>query len=360
MKKENIFIITRAMYPNLAPRAHRATELAKELARQGHNVTIAAVLGKYDYSEFEKQYNIKVENLGVSKYEWITSDRDNRNISLWRKGIIYFLRKWFLFPDIKISFRVAKYLKNKNNIDKLITIAIPYSIHFGATYAKTHHKNLLNTKWISDCGDPFFYSKIAFYFKKLESRWKQTTDYITIPTEKIKKFFGKEYEKKIHIIPQGFSFDSRRAKYQKNDIVTFAYSGMVYPKARDPREFLKFLKSFDKDFKFVVYTNKPQLFQPFYQDLGEKLEMRNYVEHDELIYQLSKMDFLINISHKDASPSKMIDYMLADRPILEIDSTFNQKEQFIQFYNGDYTNKKILSNFDDYKIENVAKKFIEL
>lgn len=360
MAKEKILIVSGVIYPRLSPRAHRATELAKELSRQGHDVTLVAQLGKYDYKEFEKKYNIKVEDIGSSKFVWVLSDRENRKLPLWRKGVIFLLRKLFEFPDITIAFRVAKYLKRKESFDRVITLAIPYSVHFGMSYAKRHYSQFENTKWISDCGDPFFYSKIAFYFKKVESRWKQTTDYITIPTEKIKKFFGKEYEKKIHIIPQGFSFDSKRSKYQKNDIVTFAYSGMVYPKARDPREFLKFLKSFDKDFKFVVYTNKPQLFQPFYQDLGEKLEMRDYVEHDELIYQLSKMDFLVNISHKDASPSKMIDYMLADRPILEIDSTFNQKEQFIQFYNGDYTNKKILSNFDDYKIENVAKKFLEL
>lgn len=361
MKTENILIISRAIYPKLAPRAHRATELAKELARQGHDVTLAAVLGKYDYSEFEKQYNIKVENLGISKYEWISSDRENLNISLCRKGIIYFLRKLFLFPDIKIAFRVAKYLKRKRDIDRLITIAIPYPIHFGATYAKKHYKNLEQTKWISDCGDPFVYNKIAFYFKKIKRKWEQATDYITIPTEKIKKFYSSDVHEKIKIIPQGFSFAGIKvAEYKKNEIVTFAYSGMVYPGARDPREFLTYLTTLQLNFRFVVYTNKRKLFEPFIPLLGKKLIMRDYVEHKELVYELSKTDFLINISHKDASPSKMIDYMLAKRPILEITSNFRQQEEFLQFINKDYTNRKIISNFESYDIENVAKEFLAL
>lgn len=358
--KENILIVSAVIYPRLSPRAHRATELAKELAKQGHSVTLAAQLGNYDYSDFEKENNLKIEDIGSSKYVWVISERENRKLSLFRKGLIYLLRKPFLFPDITIAFRVAKYLKNKQNIDRLITIAIPYPVHFGAMYAKKHNKNLKQTKWISDCGDPFTHNKIAFYFKKIKRKWEKATDNITIPTEKIKKFYSPEVHDKIKIIPQGFSFSVQRAEYKKNEVVTFAYSGMVYPGLRDPRNFLTYLTSLPFNFKFVVYTNNQKLFEPFISHLGEKIEIRQYVEHNELIYELSKMDFLINIFHKDASPSKMIDYMLARRPILEITSDFQQQEEFNQFLKGDYQQRKILNNFEDFNIKNIATQFLNL
>ena len=38
----------------------------------------------------------------------------------------------------------------------------------------------------------------------------------------------------------------------------------------------------------------------------------------------------------------------------------NQIEQFSQFFNADYSSQLIIDNIDDYRIENVAQKFIEL
>ncbi len=73
---QKILIISRTIFPKLVPRAHRATELAKELARQGNEVTLAAVLGKYNYTRFQEETGIRVCDLGMSGFEWINSDRE--------------------------------------------------------------------------------------------------------------------------------------------------------------------------------------------------------------------------------------------------------------------------------------------
>ena len=52
-KKKNL-IISAVMYPRISPRELRATELAKELASQGHKVILFAVSAEYYYTEFEK------------------------------------------------------------------------------------------------------------------------------------------------------------------------------------------------------------------------------------------------------------------------------------------------------------------
>lgn len=366
MEKQKILIIASVIFPRLVPRAHRATELAKELARQGHEVTLCAVLGKYDYSEFEQKNHIKVHDLGKSKYEWICSDKENLPLSLWRKGVIFLLRRWLEFPAVLVGLRTAKYLKTSERYDRMITIAVPYPIHWGATYAMRHYEHLKGMKWISDCGDPYMLNPIGtppFYFKWVEKWWCKTTNYITVPTEAAMDGYYPEFRNKIRVIPQGFVFDdSLLALYSKNPVPTFAYSGMVYPQKRDPRPFLDFLSQWNQDFRFIVYTNKPAMFQPYQDKMGNKLELRTYVPREQLLYELSKMDFLVNIRNESAvqTPSKLIDYYLTHRPILEITSLFEEKDAFMEFVNGDYHHQKTIDHPEQFNIVNVAQKFLEL
>lgn len=363
---QKILIISRTIFPKLVPRAHRATELAKELARQGNEVTLAAVLGKYNYTRFQEETGIRVCDLGMSGFEWINSDREPKSISIWRKVVVFILRRWFAFPDILLGKRTAHFLKKCEHYDRLITIAIPYSIHWGATYAKRHYLNLRDTIWISDCGDPFMgnpMSRQPFYFKYVEKLWCRTTDFISVPTELAIDGYYPEFKFKIRIIPQGFVFDhSLVANYHKNPVPTFAYSGMVYPHKRDPRHFLEYLKKRGGEFKFVVYSSKQDLFEPYKASLGDKLELRSYIPHDQLIHELSKMDFVINIRNESSVqvPSKLIDYYLTNRPILEISSAFNEDDTFEEFCREDYHSQLVIEEPQRFNITNVAKAFAEL
>ncbi len=63
-----IVIMSQNCFPSLGPRQHRTTELAKELARRGHEVIVYALLGNYDYSGFSGHTGITFKNLGVSKF----------------------------------------------------------------------------------------------------------------------------------------------------------------------------------------------------------------------------------------------------------------------------------------------------
>ena len=362
---QKVLIISQVIFPSLVPRAHRATELAKELARQGYNVTLLAALGGYDYSEFMRTTGITVKDLGHSPFEWHTS-AGNKKLALWRKGVIFLLRKWLCFPEILIAKRVSKFMENNTEFDRIITIAIPYAIHWGMGRARRRNPKLGKVVWISDCGDPFMgngHGSKPFYFKWVEKRWCRSTDYITVPTEVAINGYYPEFHNKIRVIPQGFVFDdSLLAPYKKNRIPTFAYSGMVYPQKRDPRKFLDYLVKRRGDFRFVVYTNKSDIFKPYYEKLGDKLEMRNYVPHDQLIHELSKMDFVVNIRNESTVqvPSKLIDYYMAHRPILEITSAFNENDIFEEFCREDYHNQTIIENPERFDIRNVAKAFTEL
>lgn len=359
-----IVIIARNCFPKLGPRSHRATELAKELARQGHEVVLYALLGNYNYMSFEKETKVKVKNLGISKFG-ISDNTEFSKRNYFYRAIRKFLGKYLEFPNIELVSMVKNALECENNIDYLITIASPHTIHWGASGFIKKNKGKVKF-WVADCGDPFMKNPFhphPFYFKNVEKKWGKLCNYITVPIKEAKKAYYPEFSGKIKVIPQGFSFrDIRLFDYTPNTIPTFAYSGIVYDGLRDPTEFLKYLSTLKSDFRFIVYTKSVSAFNQFKHRLGNKLEIRDYIPREELIYELSKMDFLINFKNKSGvqQPSKLIDYAISKRPILDIDTSFDQKDIFHEYLDANYSRGKVVHNIERFNIENVARSFIIL
>ncbi|GGE05094.1 hypothetical protein [Psychroflexus salis] len=359
-----IVIVAVAIYPRISPRSFRATELAKEFAVKGHDVTLMACTGKYNYKEFEAKYNVKVKDIGTPAF--LTKNSDGKiNLPLWKKAIIYTLNRFLEFPDILLLNKVRKKIVNEGDIDLLITVALPFPIHWGAAVIK---KRNFKT-WVSDCGDPYMGNSIKkpfFYFKYVEKFWCRKTDFITVPITQAKNSFYKEFRDKIKVIPQGFNFDKLKLfKYTQNKIPTFIYAGLFYKNNRDPFNFLTYLSNLQLEFKFIIYTPNKRLLLPFIDKLGDKLVIENSIPRDELIAQMSKADFLINFTNLNISnqlPSKLIDYSLANRPILELTSNFeeNEKHNFENFLVNNFENQKKIKNLKQYNIKIVAKKFLSI
>jgi hypothetical protein len=188
--------------------------------------------------------------------------------------------------------------------------------------------------------------------------------YVTIPYLKLKKYYKKKYHDKIKIIPQGLDFRQvRLAEYRVNPVPTFAYAGTFMKHFRDPRLFLTYLSKIKADFKFIAYTNKKGLISGFTERLSGKLEIREYIPRLQLIYELSRMDFLINIQNgnKKDYPSKLIDYTLTKRPVLEINSFVLDEAAIMAFFKRDFDSyNAALKNIDQYDIERVAEQFLGL
>ncbi len=370
MDRLNILVISRIILPALSPRAFRTTELAKELSRLGHNVTVYAVLGNYDYSEFEKESGVKVRNIG--KMLLGSSDSEgNYRYTLMDKILYHSLNRLLEYPDIELMFRIPGILKKESKTDFLITIAHPHQIHWGAALAKmVFSKNTFPKVWVSDCGDPYtlnpFSKKSFFYFIYVEKWWGRKTDCITIPLEAGKIGYYPEFHPKIQVIPQGFDFTNIKIdkSFEKNSIPTFAYSGSIYPGQRDPRSFLNYLSLINFNFKFVIYTSTPDYYSEFKVLLNQKLELKPYITREQLIFELSKMDFLINFKNPDTIqlPSKIIDYLQTNRPIMEVSSNFSELESttFIEFINGNFENRLVEFDIQQFNIRNVAQKFVHL
>lgn len=364
-----ILLLSQHIFPMQTPRAHRTTELMKEFSRQGHEVTVYAVLGKYDYSDFLEIYpSITLQNLQLKwMYHPYNSDGDGKRYFI-DKALGKLFGKQFIFPNFEFYYRIQEILKNDNQYDLVISIADPHQIHWGVACYRKNNSTNFPKKWIADCGDPFMNNETTkIYpkkFAKYEHLFSQLADFITVPEPEAVNGYYQQYRDKIRIIPQGFEFEiSTEKKEAYNPIPTFAYSGTFYEDIRNPKKFTELLCEIDKPFKFIVYSNHTQLLDSFREKLGNKMEIRKGIPRDELLIELEKMDFLLNLANVNRPnqiPSKLIDYAITGRPIFNVDPLNPNREELNLFLSGNYHSAYQVENMEKYKITNVAKSFLEI
>lgn len=349
-----ILIISSSFAPDNSPRSFRTTELVKELSRRGHDITVYLPHSKTDRTSFLEQYvNVTIKESIVPA----------RKLSGSLSSVFYYL---FCYPAIKYYFGLPGILKNEGDYDLLISIAAPHPIHWGVARAFKMNPNLAKV-WIADCGDPFMLAnrdkgEKPFYFKYFEHSWCKKADYITIPVENARTGYYPEYRDKIRIIPQAFDFSEIvHAEYKKNSVPTFAYAGRFVMRDLDPRPIMDYLLKRGGDFKFIAYTQQRHLFDGYIEKMGNRLELRDFVDRKTLLFELSKMDFLLYLTCSDPTrtPSKMIDYTLTGRPIMSIDSCNIDTKLFSAFLDGDYRQRSIV-DIEDSNIINATSKFLSL
>ena len=97
--QKKILIIGNSFFPEKSPRSIRTTELAKEFAKQGHQVTVMVPREEKDHSEFEKNYNITIKDLGHHNFE-INITSGSKIIKLLKRGLRRGLDLFFHYPNI--------------------------------------------------------------------------------------------------------------------------------------------------------------------------------------------------------------------------------------------------------------------
>jgi hypothetical protein len=367
MNNQKILICSVSFYPRISPRSQRATELAKEFARLGHEVNVLTLNDRQeDIEKFAKTHAIKVDDFVNGKYSFKRT-RPKGAIGMITKVIDKLLLFLFLWPDIKLTFLLKnKLLTLDEKYDLIISIAIPFPVHWGVALALDKNRDLTKV-WVADCGDPFIGNKeskikIPFYFRYLENWFCKKPDFITVPISKAVNAYPESCRRKIKIIPQGFNFDEvPESKIVKNVIPTFAYAGAL-SEIRNPKQFLNFLDQLNIDFRFYVYTRSKAFLSPFINKMGKKVIVKDYVPRLQLLDELTNMDFVVNFEnrHDVQSPSKLIDYSLIKKPILSINCDHLDKQKVGEFLNGDYAKSFKVNNIEQYDIKNICTAFLKL
>ena len=368
MSSKKILVVSNGFYPEISPRSFRATELAKEFTRQGHEVTVCTHF-RDGLENFAAEKGFKLIDLGVLSWPKPIV-KGSGIILLFRRVIVRFSLLLFEYPMIQLIPLVKKALKKESSYDMLLSVAVPYPIHWGIATIHSKKKPIAKV-WIADCGDPYMGQendtfKPPFYFGWVEKWFCRKADYLTVPTQNSIPGYYPEFHPKIKVIPQGFRFEDVKlfeGSLTTNKVI-FGYAGMFIPGRRDPSEFLNFLNSLDENYKFEfhIYTTTPQFVTPFVEASKGRIIIQPIVPREKLLYELSKMHFVVNFENvgHTQTPSKLIDYLIIDKPVLSITFGGLQPTIFHDFLNGNYKQKMTLPNKDNYRIEYVATKFLAL
>lgn len=367
MDSKKILIVCRGFYPDISPRSFRATELAKELSAQGHDITVLTINRGDVYSELLFRHpQIKINSLPKLRLKNFDI-AGSKYLSLLKRGVNRALMLLFEYPGFELSLKIAKAIRKKSGFDLLISIAMPHTVHWGVAKAWDKSGKIAKV-WIADCGDPYMGEvtdsfRKAFYFKCVEKWFMRKVDLITIPIEAAKGAYYQEFHHKIRVVPQGYSFDnlvSHNDKIEKAS-PTFAYAGSFIPGVRDPREFIHYLNDKKEDFTFEIFTSQHQLIKELAEQSNGQIVIREMVPRDVLFNEFSHIDFLVNFDNNTNihSPSKLIDYGISGLPILNITKNFDKKV-VNSFLKGDYSARLIVADLEKYNIKNVSQQFLKI
>lgn len=365
--QKRILIVSRSFYPINSPRSFRTTELAKELARQGHDVQV--LLPKNLENEikghFRNDYEIQFLYYGPLKWKPLKKSKFLGDIT--RKfGRLLFLL--FEYPNIEIYFKLPKLLKKLNGFDLLISIAVPHENHWAVAEVRNKRNPIAKT-WVADCGDPFMNSALEtisppFYFGWLENRFLKKADYISVPSQGSLKAYDHRYSNKFKVIPQGFNLDEVELSEYKlsSKKKVFAYAGGVTKRGvRSLHNVIDVLLEQNKEFTFHIYSsNGKSVLKDYVKGHEDKFVLHAPLDRLTLLKRLSEMDFLVNLDNNTPfnTPSKLIDYSLCRRPILNLNPYNPNKEIISSFLEGDYREKYVVNNMEQYNIKEVVKKFL--
>jgi hypothetical protein len=354
-----ILIVTPSFFPEVKPRSFRSTELAKQFSKLGHHVTVLCPRNKN-------------RNLSgtLSDIKYIEYDRFESCIKLsnWvlNRMLEKFLNRLILYPEIKCFFEVKDKIQNLGQFDLCISLAWPFSIHWGVAWEKGRNPNFVKV-WIADCGDPFtgntFVKDPLIYFKIINKIALMKCQYIFIPYESLMNKFPLWSHSKIKVVPQAFDISNIKLKSKvSNKVPTFAFAGSFIRKYRDPENLFRFLSNLRIEFKFLCYvSNEDKIIYQRYAN-SHCIEFREKLPREELIFELSGVDFLVNIQNgnKNEYPSKLIDYSIAKRPVITINSFDKNLNRFALWLDGKIDGNDGYESVERFDIKRVVEDIILL
>lgn len=319
------------------------------------------------HDELSEHHGFTIKNLGRRKHSGVEIKGRGLNRII-RRLISRLLLLLFEYPSIELLWMVKRALKYEDGYDLLISIAVPYPVHWGVAAARSG-KHKIARVWVADCGDPYVGREndtfiVPFYFRFIEKWFMRKADYISVPTDGAISAYFPEFHNKIRVISQGFNF--REYNFDsipsRNTCPTFAYAGMFIPGRRDPSEFIEFLQQEDMEYRFHIYTKTPQHLPEIKGAASSKILIHDPIPRQALLTKLHGMDFLVNFENVGLKqvPSKIIDYLILSKPVLSVRTGFLNKDLVKEFLSGNFAGRLVIENPEQYRIENVCKKFLQL
>lgn len=359
---KRILLVSHHFFPEINPRAFRATELCRELIRHGHIVDIIYTDHKLILRSGEIRQYLDESSAFTQNTLSVRGEADD---SLYKRLFRFFIAEKFILTRLPWLKRVLVL----TGYDAVLSIGTPFYVHMAV--AKALRRTPRHIASVCDNGDPFYNYKAhdkAFYFGLIQ-RWTFSAfDFVCTPIDSAVDYYSKYVSRsKIRVVPQGYDMnDISTADYKKRDVPTFAFAGRFYMDIRNPESLLSFLVELETPFQFIIFAPNTglvynEVLEPYKRKLGDRLILQEMIPRRKCIYELSKADFLINLENTLSvqSPSKVVDYALSSRPIISFSQNNIPKEQLKRWIAGDYINPLPIDT-SAYDIRNICTQFEEM
>ena len=415
-----ILIILYSYYPEITPRSFRWSALAEEFVEKGFQVDVVTSNNNQLNSE-ENVNGVQIYRTNGFILSTISSSirnelLANKSINLFQKiknnifqslknlmKLIYknFIKKLY-WPDSNFlwyfpALNLSKKLINLNNYKNIITVTHPYTCNLiGLSLKKKYPK----INWITDNGDPFFfsdssvnvnnkflYNKINFNIEKKVFKYADSVSYTnSITCNKYAEKFQK-YSSKIILIPPLIKINNNfklvnTDEYfiNNNNKIILSFFGVLYKGIRNPKKLLDLINYISltdidtyKKIELHFFGDHKQCVNDFndFKSISKNIFFHNMLDKKTAISAMIKSDILINIGNNTnyQLPSKIVEYVSLMKPILNMCSIKNDLSaaylKEMNFVHSYYDNKKLAYDFiKDYRQVNfnktLVKKFVNL
>lgn len=290
------------------------------------------------------------------------------------KYLNFLIRKvnpaWLQFPDSKFSFWLQKkkaFLSITQKPDVLYSRSYPVS----STLLALAIKKQLNIPWVLHLSDPWalasahslspatrFVGNARTWNKKKEEECFMLADRICLTSKKTIQLYKHSYPQfsnKFVYMPNVFDDDLYKPNPHKfSEKLTFVYTG-GFGEARTPAQLLKAIQLFWKKYQGKSNTKIEFLFTgemtranhdlfKQYADIPAIVHL-GMLPYEEMLAFQQRADILINIDSDISDPvqsvffpSKLLDYMVAQRRVLAITNEHSTTYEVIQGVWGDCFN----------------------
>lgn len=361
--KLKILVVTYDYYPDPSPNTYRWHHILKEWSKDGHQIFVVSAQ-KPGFSKAEKIDGINVYRTGQSWLEILkaklpkTIKVDDLNAaesqrSLTKESVVkrfYNLTfKKVYFPDFAFLWyypakKLAKRLMEQHDIKNLITVSWPFTDH------KVGYdlKNKFNINWIADTIDPFYLSDAVnntnLYKKanwRLENKILSKASYITVLTSKLKQKYIELYPSLEHKLVVNHNmfipYTIENTDVKKRSEIKMAFFGTLTPKTRSPKILLQLMDTIEKleknqTIQLHIYGDTSQCdneFENFKHLIGKNIYVHGLISKEDVRKCSQDADILVNIGNTNEyqEPSKIVEYVYINKPILNICSITNDSSK---------------------------------
>lgn len=242
-------------------------------------------------------------------------------------------------PEIRSS---VDYVISKENIGHMYTMCYPFTFHLLGRYLKWKY----NLKWLAEFRDPWvtnpyhFDGEANFLHKFFEKNIVHNCDIlvynygIQVPDHYFRNIYAIPEEKVLKLdCPGSCGFDFDKYDHidnQPTEEFRLTYAGAFYGESHTPEKFLEGFRL------FLDKIHRNNIILDFYGDwrdefdtmvssrnLEKYVNTHNWVPHKKAFQAMKKSHILVSIIRPYPGdelnvPSKLIDYIAANRPILNI------------------------------------------